>query len=79
VFTHIPRFASPPPFNADSTELCTVLLPGKYLYAVRDYRAATLAPAASIRVLPVPCMGVSAQKTAGGRARSGREPSAAGS
>jgi hypothetical protein len=44
VFTHISRFALAPPFNADSTELCTVLLPGKYLYAVRDCRPATLAP-----------------------------------
>jgi hypothetical protein len=46
---HAPPLALP--FNADSTELRTALLPGKYLYAVRDYRPATLRTAASIRAL----------------------------
>src|SRR5947209_1845399 len=53
------------PFNADFTELRTVLLPGKYLYAVRDCCPATLRTAASVRVLPVLGMGVSLQRRGG--------------
>jgi hypothetical protein len=50
---HAPPLALP--FNADSTELRTLLLPGKYLYAVRDRCPATLRTTASIRVLqPLP-------------------------
>jgi hypothetical protein len=66
-------------FNADSTELCTVLLPGKYLYAVRDYRLATPAPRGVDTGTTGVLHGYLLAKTAEAGARSGREPSAAAS
>jgi hypothetical protein len=75
------RFALAPPVNVDCTERRTVLLRGKYLYAVRDYCPATVPRAASIRVLPVPVlgMGVSLPSMAQAGVRSGREPWASSS